>query len=77
MVGNSLEVRRCAGSNICGEEHKVLKMDGQEMHVQKSTVGGTVGTGGRETDVNGSPVVYDLKKEWEQYVLKKEETGSK
>ena len=47
------------------------------MHVQKFTVGGTVGTGGRETDVNGSPVVYDLKKEWEQYVLKKEETGSK
>ena len=51
-------------------------MDGQEMHVQKFTVRGTVQTG-QETDVNGSPVVYDLKKEWEQYVLKKEETGSK
>ena len=75
-----LEVRSFAGSNrggAWGEEHTILKMDGQEMHVQKFTVGGTVGTGGRETDVNGSPVVYDLKKEWEQYVLKKEETGSK
>jgi hypothetical protein len=74
-----VKVHSFAGSNIggaWGEEHKILKMDGQEMHVQKFSVGGTVGTGGRQTNAKGSPVVYDLKKEWEQYVVKKEADGS-
>ena len=48
-------------------------MDGEKCIVQNFKVSGTVGSRGRNSEANGSPVVYDLKTEWEKFMKKKKE----
>ncbi len=75
-----LRIRTCASSNIggaWGSEHKILEMDGKKCTVQMSTVGGTVGSGGRNSEADGDPLVYDLKTEWEKFMEKKKEENKK
>ena len=48
-------------------------MDGKSCTVQKSKVSGSVGSGGRDSEAQGSPVVYDLKIEYEKTMKKKQD----
>ena len=48
-------------------------MDGKSCTVQEFKVGGTVGSGGRSSEAKDSPIVYDLKTEWESFMKKKKE----
>ena len=75
-----LRIRNCASSNIggaWGSEHKILEMDGKSCTVQEFKVGGTVGSRGRSSEAKGSPIVYDLKTEWESFMKKKKENNMK
>jgi hypothetical protein len=65
-----------ASSNISGawgSEHSILDMDGKSCTVQKSKVSGSVGSGGRDSEAQGSPVVYNLKIEYEKTMKKKQD----
>ena len=71
-----LRIRSRESSNIggaWGSEHKILEMDGEKCIVQNFKVSGTVSSRGRNSEANGSPVVYDLKTEWEKFMKKKKE----